>query len=338
MKKIAMLSMLVFSMIVGGCSQSSQQAAESKPTSTSVETKSKNPKSDFPNKPIEVIVPTPAGGSYDTVARTFEKVLPKYLPNGQSIVVVNKPGGSNTIGVAEVFKAKPDGYTIGFVPSSTITTMPHYGNTPYTYDSFQPIMRAAQVPGIMFVPTDAPYKTFEEWLAYVKQNPEKFSVSTVAGAKNLLQSINREAGIKMKIVPFEGFAPAMTALLGGHVQGTVATLADGRAPLESGSIHPLFTSSGKAPEGLKVPTLKDLGINIEENKLIGFIAPKGIPADALQILHEALKKANEDPEVQEQIKKLGMDMYYGSPEQFQEDLNKNFKIDGDILKKSGLIK
>lgn len=325
MKNISLLILLMASLFVVGCSNSiGKTGAEAD--------------ADFPGKPIQLIVPSPSGGSYDTVARTFEKVLPKYLPNGQSVMVVNKPGGSNTLGVSEVFKAKPDGYTIGFVPSSTITVQPHYGNTPYSYDSFQTIMRAAQVPGILFVRADAPYQSFAEWLAYVKQHPGQFTVATVAGAKNLLQSLNREAGLQMKLVPYEGFAPAMTALLGGHVQAAVTPPADARGPLESGKIRPLFTSAGKAPKGLDVQTLKQLGINIEENRLVGFIAPKGTPTNVLTVLHDALKKANEDPEVIAQLKKMGMEQYYGGPEEFQKDLAANYQIDGEILKHAGIAK
>ncbi|WP_039233953.1 Bug family tripartite tricarboxylate transporter substrate binding protein [Bacillus thermotolerans] len=329
MKKIIVFSMLIFAFIIGGCSQANQPASGNAAENGQA--------SDYPAKPIQLVVPTPAGGSYDTVARTFEKVLPKYLPNEATVVVVNKPGGKNTMGVAEVAKANPDGYTLGFIPSSTVTTAPHYGDTPYSYDSFQPIMRAAQAHGIMWVSADAPYKNYDEWYEYVKKNPGKFSVSTVAGAKSLLESINDEADINMNIVPYEGFAPAMTALLGGHVQGAVATLADAKGPWESGKIRPIFTSSGRQVEGVDAPTLVEKGVNIEENKLIGVVAPKGLSAHVLSTLEEAFKKAIEDPAVTDQIEKMGMEVYYGGSEEFQEDFNKNYKIDGDMLRKSGLI-
>jgi len=326
MKKMIIFSVIVLVLIVGGCSGSSQS------------TTPEENKSDYPNKPIEMIVPTPAGGAYDTVARALERALPKYLPNDATVVVVNKSGGKNTMGVSELFQAKPDGYTIGFVPSSTLSTSPHYGDTPYNYDSFQTLAKTAVVPGIMYVAADAPYQNFDEWFEYVKKNPGKFNVSTVAGAKVLLEMINEKADIKMNVVPFDGFAPAMTALLGGHVEGTVVTLGDALAATESGKVRPIYTSSSERVPGVDAPTLIENGIDVLENKIIGAIAPKGLPTDVLKILEEAFKKAIEDPEVVTQIEKLGLVPNYGNAEEFQNDINENYELDGEMLKAAGLIK
>ncbi len=337
MKKISLLFLLVFSLLVAGCAQSNQQSVSSKPSETAPEAKpEEKPKSDFPNRSIEMIAPFAPGGAYDAVARVLAKVVPKYLPNEQTVVVVNKPGGAGTIGVTEVLKAKPDGYTIGFVPTSAITTEPHFGNAAYSHDSFQTIMRVLQVDGFMYVKADSPWKTFEEWLEYVKQNPDQFAVSAVPGAVSLLETLNHEAGIKLKIVPFDGFAPAMTALMGGHVHGTIGVPSGVKAQLEAGEIRPLFSSSGR--KNGDVPLLKEKGFNIEENKMTGIITPKGLSEDKVAILHDAFKAALEDPEVVEQLKKVDMPSYYGGVEEFQRDLTENFKIDGELLKKIGKIK
>lgn len=290
----------------------------------------------YPNRPIEIIAPFAAGGAYDSVARVLAKVVPKYLPQEQSVVVINKPGGSSILGVAEVLKAKPDGYTLGFVPSSTITVEPHYGNAPFSHDSFQAIMRVLQVDGFLYVKADSPWTTYEEWLDYVKQNPDQFSVSAVPGAINLLERLNHDAEIKMKVVPYDGFAPAMTALLGGHVQGTIGVPSGVKAQLEAGEIRPLFSSSGRKTDD--IPLLKEKGWSIEENRITGIIAPKGLPMDKAAILHDAFKAALEDPEVVEQLNKVGMKPYYGSGEDFQRDLTENFYIDGETLRRIGKIK
>lgn len=329
MKKMIIFSVIVLALILGGCSGSSQ--------STTPEENEETVKSDFPNKPIQIIVPTPAGGAYDTVARALEKALPKYLPNDATVVVVNKSGGNNTIGVTEVFQAKPDGYTLGFIPSTTLTTQPHYGDTAYSYDSFQTIAKTASVPGIMYVSSDAPYQSFDEWYQYVQKNPGKFNVSTVAGAKVLLESINEEADIEMNVVPFDGFAPAMTALLGNHVEGTVVSLGNALAAVEAGQVTPIFTSSAERVPGVDAPTLIENGINITENKIIGAIAPKGLPEDVFNILEEAFKKATEDPEVVKQIEQLGLIVNYGDAEVYQNDINYDYKLDGELLKNAGLI-
>ncbi|WP_039233950.1 tripartite tricarboxylate transporter substrate binding protein [Bacillus thermotolerans] len=323
MKKIVMLSLLIACMIVSGCSQTSSSVG------------SANEGSEYPKEPIQLIVPTPAGGSNDTVARALANAVTKYLPNKANVVVVNKPGGGNTMGIAEVSQAEPDGYTLGFAPSFTLTIQPHYGNTPYTYDSFQTIIRVLDLPGFIYVKADAPWQTFEEWLAYVKQHPDEVTIGAGSGSQHIIDRINEEAGVKLKKVSFDGSAPTMTALLGGHVQAAIGSNVDAKGPIESGEIRPLISYSGRKTGD--VPLLKEKGINIEVNQLMGLVAPKGLPEEQLTILHDAFKQALEDPEVTEQLEKLGLDTYYGNPEQFQEDLNKNFELDGEMLRKTGQI-
>lgn len=176
----------------------------------------------FPTKAIQVIVPYAAGGGNDQLARIFQIVMPKYLPNGQSIVVVNKPGGSTVIGTTEIFKAKPDGYTIGIIAGAPLSVMPAYGKTPYKHDSFQPIIKVASNPVILAVSADSSWINYDNWLDYVKKNPGKFSYSSggAGSAPNLaMEAFNFAANVKTKHVPFDGANPAVTALLGGHVQG-----------------------------------------------------------------------------------------------------------------------
>lgn len=337
LKKTSLLFLMIFSLVLGACSQTAQQPTESRPGDAPAEKKQEGQQmSDFPTKPIELIVPTPPGGSNDTVARVLAKVAQKYLPNGQSVVVVNKPGGGNTIGILDVFNAKADGYTIGFAPSFTLTVNPHYGNVPYTHDSFQTIMRVLQLPGFMYVKGDAPWQSFDELLDYIKQNPEQFSAAVAVGNKSLLERINTNAGIQMKIVPYDGSAPAMAALLGGHVQATIGSMIDAKSHIEAGTIRPIIGTSGRRVSD--VPLLKEKGIGVEVNQLMGIIAPKGIKDDVLAILHDAFKQALEDQEVTEQLQKIGLEAYYGSSADFQKDLSDNFKMDGEALKQVGLIK
>lgn len=331
MKKISWLILLISMLLIAGCSSSSQKSSSNE----SAKGANAEVNSDYPEKPIEMIAPFPAGSSYDTAARILSKYMEKYLPNDQPVVVVNKPGGNNTIGVIDVFKAKPDGYTIGFVPTSTITTEPHYGNTPYTHDSFQAIARVLQVDGYLYVKSDSPWKSYEEWLEYAKKN--QFSISTVPGAQALLNGLKEEAGLNLKIVPFDGFAEAKRSLLGGHVQGLIAAHSAVQAELESGDLRPLFSSTGReTKDGL--PTLKEKGISIEENKMTGVIAPKGLPEDIKNMLEDAVKKALEDPEMQKEYENVSLEPFYGDAEEFQKALTDNFYIDEKILKAAKLIK
>lgn len=330
MKKMTLFLVFIVLLIASGCSQNAK-------TNTQSETQDKKQEaaSDFPEKPIELIVPTAPGGSNDTVARVLASTVSKYLPNKQTVIVVNEPGGGNTIGMINLMKAQPDGYTLGFVPSFTLTINPHYGNTPYTHDSFQTIMRVLQLPGYIYVKADAPWQSFEEWMEYAKEHPNQVSIGAAVGSKSLADRINKEADVKMKVVPFEGSAPAMTALLGGHVDAAVGSNLDAKSHIEAGTIRPLIGTSGRKTGD--VPILKEKGINVEVNQLMGLVAPKGLKEAELKILHDAFKQALEDPEFTSHLAKMGIESYYGGPEEFQKDLSKNFEIDGKALKASGII-
>ncbi|WP_227937897.1 tripartite tricarboxylate transporter substrate binding protein [Alkalihalobacillus deserti] len=333
MKKNILLFLLILILFLVGCSQNAEQSSGNQPSDT--EGEQQQPTSDFPVKPIEMIVPAPAGGSTDIIARILTKAVSEHLPNKQNVVVINQSGGNNTIGISDVFKAKPDGYTIGFVPSSPITNEPHFGNTPYTHDSFQTVMRVAQQDGFLYVRTDSPWETYEEWFDFVEQNPGKFRIGTVAGVRNLLQRINHDADIDITVVPYDGFAEATTALLGEHVEGVFAIPAAVKAQLDSGEFRPIFSSSGRQIGDTAL--LKDKGFEIEENRMTGIIAPKGLPEEELMILHDAFKKVLEDPAVIEELKKINLEPYYGSPEEFQKALTEGFKVDGETLRIVGQI-
>lgn len=324
-----MITLLLISiLLISGCSQTTNNESNEE---------SKATKEDFPTKPIEMILPFPTGGSYTIFGRILAETVQKYLPNNESVVVINKDGGNNTLGLVELFKAKPDGYTIGFVPSSSLTITPHYGDTPYTYNSFQTISRVISSEGYLFVKSDAPWQTFEEWTDYVKENPGKFTVGAVPSSRPTIERMNREIGTEVTIVPFNGFAEGISAFLGGHTDGIIATMTtDLKGLLESGDVKPLFSTALSTPND--VPTLKEKGYSIEENKMVGLIAPKGISEERLNILHEAFKKALEDPELVAEYQKLGMQPHYAGPEEFQQMINDGFQYDGENLKASGLIK
>lgn len=339
MKKMVLFFLLVFSLIIAGCSQSGNQASSSQTSSKP----SPEAKSDFPKKPIQLIVSFTAGGGPDTVARILAEGVKKHLPNGQSVVVVNKPGGAATIGLTEVFTAKPDGYTIGITPTAPISIQPHFGKTPYSHDSFQPIMRVISEPSVLYVKSDAPWKTYEDWVEYVKQNPGEFTYSTSGVGSNphiTMESINSALGIQTTAVPYDGGAQMMTALLGDHVQGTLVLPTTAKPHIESGAIRPLFNAGKtKIEEYTDTPMLKDdKGVDVASDITTGLVAPKGIPQDVLTILHDAFKKALEDPEVVEQIRKTGVEPSYGGPEEYQQDITESYNFNGEILKNIGLVK
>lgn len=303
---------------------------------------SKEEKVDFPKKTIQMTVPFATGGTTDIAARALAGVVSKYLPNGQSVVVVNKPGSGGAIGMTEIFKAAPDGYTIGMATVGPMTIVPHYGKVAYSIDGFKAVMRVVATPNILVVKKDAPWNTFEEWFDYVKKNPDKFTYGTSGAGLTqhiTMESFNVATGVKTKHVPFEGGAPALTALLGGHVQGALVQSTEAKPHIDSGAMKALVNTGATKIEAFKdVPTLKDKGIDVAADVWNGIVVPKDVPDSVVKILHDAFKKALEDPAVVEQFKKIGIDPAYAGPQEFQKIIENDFKKNGEVLKASGLIK
>ncbi|GAB7389117.1 tripartite tricarboxylate transporter substrate binding protein [Bacillaceae bacterium] len=330
-----LLVVTLISLAMAGCTQ--KQPTNEEPQQESQTAK----ETDFPNKPIELIIPYSAGGGTDVTARTLIRTVSKYLPNQVSVVPVNKPGASGTIGLAELMQANPDGYKLSMATIGNLSIQPNYGNTPYSYDSFEPILIVTSVPHVLVVKADAPWKTIDEWFDYVKKNPNAFSYSTPG--KGNTQHLNMEGvalkdGLKLKHVPYDGAAPALTALLGGHVQGAVVQVHEAKPFVDSGKLRVLANIGTTPSDAMKdVPLLHERGY-IGFNAWTGIVAPKGTPREVLAILHDAFKKALEDPDVVNEFKKLGIAPTYSGPEEFKKIAEETFKSAGEIAKQVGLIK
>lgn len=159
-KAFSIISLLiVLSIVLVACGSSKETNA----------TGGKTEEDSFPTKPIEMIVPYGAGGSTDQIARLIQRSVNDYLPNGQTIQIINEPGGAGVIGLTKVLNAKPDGYTIGLTASGAITNQPHYGSTSYTHDSFQPISRIATSPILLAVKSDSPWTTLDDLIEYIQK-------------------------------------------------------------------------------------------------------------------------------------------------------------------------
>ncbi|OLN22107.1 hypothetical protein BTO30_11485 [Domibacillus antri] len=332
MKKLVMLSLLILSLILGGCSQTQTASSENNEGQAN---------SDFPKKPIQLIVPYASGSSTEMIARVLAKGAEKYIPNGQSVVVVNKPGGAATIGATEVHGAKPDGYTLGMLTVSQLSLQPLFGKTVFTHDSFQPILKATVVPQFLTVKSDAPWKTFEEWLEYVKKNPNKFTYATVGAGSTVhisMEALNAAANIKTKAVHFESGGETVTAVLGGHTQGASLLPQTAKEYVKSGDFRILANLGSYKPEGHEdIPLLKEKGLDAEVDVFTGVVAPKGLPKDIQKVIHDAFKQALEDPEVQKQLKEIDVDPKYAGPEEFQKEITESYNEYGEILKNIGLI-
>ena len=296
----------------------------------------------FPSKPIEMVIPYSAGGATDSVGRILEAAMRKHLPNGQTLVIVNKPGGASVVGTTEVAKSKPDGYKLALVPSGSISVQPHFGNTPYKPDDFQAIARVATSPILFAVKADSPWKTFKEWSDYVKQNPDAFIYGS-SGKGNPgqlgLQKYISANNLFVKNVPYQGSGQIYAALLGGHIHGEVSAAQEMKGQIDSGEVRILANLGTTKDDFYKsVPTLQEMGYDMSTELYFGIVAPKGIPDSTLKILSDAFKKATEDPEVKEAFIRAGITANYADAVTFQKQITDDYTAFGKTLKELGLIR
>lgn len=286
-------------------------------------------KIDYPTKQIDVIVAYAAGGGTDVGARVLLPYVEKIL--GQSMIVVNKPGGGGWVGWSELASAKPDGYTIGYINTPNLMTGyldPKLKN-PHNLDSFVPIANHVVDPGAIAVRKDSPFKDFKEVVEAAKKNPGKISVtSTGMGSDDHLAAlaIEKATGAKFNIIHSKGFADNLTAALGGHVDVLFGNAGEVLSPYRDGSLRILAVMTDQRMDDLPdVPTLKELGIDVQSYSARGLAAPKGTPQEIVKILTDAFKKGMENPEHLQKMKKLGLQVKYMGPDEYKAFLKNDEK-------------
>jgi tripartite-type tricarboxylate transporter receptor subunit TctC len=251
---------------------------------------------DFPSKPISVIVPYGAGGGTDTTGRFLAKEAEKYL--SQPIAVINRSGGSGTVGTAEAAAAKADGYTLYFGASDALVTSPHSLNVPYTVDDFRGIVGVSYAPSSIAVRTDSPWETLEDLLAEAGTDTiVDRGHSGVGGVHHtLLKSLFLDSGVKFRDIPFQGGSKAIAAIRGGHVDLIGGTPGSMVPSIEAGETRLLAVSSEERLDSFPdVPTFKEKGLDIVATVEWYLLAPKDTPDDVVAVLEEAfLKAANSD--------------------------------------------
>ncbi len=274
---------------------------------------------DFPSKPIEMVVPYQAGGLLDNIGRTLAPKVEEIL--GQPIVVVNKPGGGATIGLTSGFTAKPDGYTIVFTTSSPIALQPLHGKTAYQPDDFQGIVKIFDIPSSMNVNAKSDTKTLDEWVAWVKENPGKFTYGTAGGTGSgghiASQQLADALGLEIKHVPFEGQAQLKAAVSGGQIMGS-NTVPDVH---RGGDMYPvIFVTDARPSDPMykDIPTTTDKGIDAVVTFFSGIVGHKDIPADRAQAIHDAFKTAMEDKAFKDLMAKYKMDASYADGAAFNK--------------------
>lgn len=262
----------------------------------------------FPSRPIEMVVPTPAGGGTDITMRLLAELAEPLL--GQKVVVINKPGGAGTVGVAAVTAAKPDGYTLGAVYNAPLTMLPHLQSVPYQSDDYVPVTLSNSAPLVFCAKKDFPANNGKEFIEYLRANPNKvtYGGDGVGGTVHLAsQRIFVPLGVTARFVPFQSAGETLKNFLGDHV-----TIYGGSFPpilshLKEGTMKCLLVTSTE--RHFFVPDVmagKDLGLN-DAGTLVwaGLIAPKGTPGDRIAILEKAFGEAARSKSYVDKLALLG---------------------------------
>jgi len=284
---------------------------------------------DFPSHPIELIVPFGAGGGTDALARAFADTARKFQP--ETIVVNNKPGASGMIGWQEVLNSKPDGYKLA-VMTVEITTLPHLGLSKFTYEDFTPIARMNFDPAAITVKADAPWNTVEEFIAAAKKANGEMKVGNSGNGSIwhlAAASVEDRTGAKFTHIPYQGAAPAVLSLLGGHIDAVAVSPAEVAPHLASGKLKMLAVMADQRLKAFdKVPTLKERGIDVSIGAWRGLGGPKNLPKDVTETLKALAQKVMAEPQMREAMDKLALGYSYGDDVAFRATMardNENFK-------------
>jgi tripartite-type tricarboxylate transporter receptor subunit TctC len=291
----------------------------------------------FPAKPISLICPWPAGGSTDQHLRAFAQVASKYV--GQNIVIENKPGAGGMLGPGVMAKtAAPDGYTLSQLPVGAFR-IPHMQKV-----DWDPLKDFTYIIGLtgytfgMVVKADSQWKTLKDVLDYAKANPGKFSYSSTGNGTSphlLIEELQMKTGVQLLHVPFKGNADSTQALMGGHVMAQSDATGWGRF-VDAGTLRLLVTFGEKRTKW-NAPTAKELGIDIVSYSPYGIVAPKGMDPKTQKFLHDAFKKALDDPEHLKVLAQLDQVYWYKSSEDYAKWAAETFKAERATIERVGLL-
>lgn len=276
---------------------------------------------EYPERPITMIVAFPPGGSTDQTARLLATFLQKELGGNANIIVENRPGAGGETGFRALATAEPDGYTIGFINTPNVLTIPIERTTRFDWHSFDLLGNLIDDPGNFSVHSDSEIKSLADLVAHAKAHPGDVTVGTSGiGSDDHLAMLafQRIAGVEMTHVPFKGAADARTALAGRHIEVAAINIGEAMAGQASGTpIRNLGQMSSKRSEvAPDVPTFKEQGFDVEFASLRGTAAPKGLPAPIRERLVAAVAKVAADPEFQAKMKASYTPMRFLPPDEF----------------------
>ena len=294
---------------------------------------------DWPSKPIRIVVPYPAGGTTDQLARAIAQPLQETL--GQPIIVENKAGAGGTLGTDLVAKSAPDGYTFVFGNSGPSATASLMRKLPYdVLNDFRPVSTVVSVPLILAVAADSPHKSVKDFVAWAKTQGTSLNYGStgVGGSSHLAsEAFNEAAGTKIQHIPYAGGAPLVTAFAGGQVQMAFVTGLDGAAMVRAGRIRYLAVASPQRTDVLPgLPAIAEDVPGFSSVVWFGVLAPKAVPDDIVAKMNAAIVKAVARPEVRKQFTDRNVEPRSSTPEQMTAVIRSELEKWGPVVTRANI--
>jgi tripartite-type tricarboxylate transporter receptor subunit TctC len=295
--------------------------------------------STYPTKPVRIVVPFPAGGTTDIIARATAQKLSEAW--GQQVIVDNRPGAAGNIGAELVAKSAPDGYTLLMGTVGTHAINPSlYAKMPYDHvKDFVPVILVAGVPNVLEVNPELPVKSVPELIAYAKANPGKLNFASSGNGTSIHLSgelFKAMTGVQMTHVPYKGSAPALTDLVGGQVQLMFDNLPSSLAFIKAGKLRALaVTSTTRAAALPDVPTVADYIPGFEASSWFGLLAPAGTSRDVIAKINGEVAKWIASSDAKDKLAAQGANAAGGTPEDFTKHIQAETAKWAKVVKESG---
>jgi tripartite-type tricarboxylate transporter receptor subunit TctC len=290
----------------------------------------------YPNRPIQMVIPFPPGGNTDLMGRALQEALRKAM--NQTVVVLNKGGAAGTLGIIDIVRAEPDGYTIALSPNNPLTAQPHIQKPPFTMESFRYICLTYYAPYVLIAAPEAPFKTAQELIAFAKAKPQNLVYGHPGPGSQphlgMLAALGA-LGVEGLGVPFQGAGPMAQAML----SNVVMAIAETPAVAQASNLKILAAlTEERIPSLPDVPTLKELGYPALGFTAGGLIAHKDTPPAAVAVLEKGCADATANPDYKALVERLNATPRYLPGDQFRKLFEDDSVRNAEALKKAGLAK